>query len=67
MKSHLPAPPVAACRPITTSLHGTQLTDDYAWLREKSSAEVVSYLEAENAYTGCRNVRYRTFAASSLR
>ena len=25
--------------------------DDYAWLREKTSPEVIGYLEAENAYT----------------
>ncbi len=31
-------------------LHGTVLTDDYAWLRDKENPEVTAYLEAENAY-----------------
>ncbi len=31
-------------------MHGTVLIDDYAWLREKESAEVIAYLDAENAY-----------------
>src|SRR5438309_11897664 len=26
------------------------LQDDYAWLREKDSPDVIAYLEAENAY-----------------
>lgn len=46
-----PAPPVAARRPHSTTLHGETLVDDYYWFREKSSPEVISYLEAENAYT----------------
>jgi oligopeptidase B len=45
------APPVANRVPHTTTLHDTQLTDDYAWLRGKDSPEVTAYLEAENAYT----------------
>ena len=32
-------------------LHGRQLTDDYFWLRERQSHEVLDYLRAENAYT----------------
>jgi oligopeptidase B len=31
-------------------LHGTVLSDDYAWLRDKQDPEVTAYLEAENAY-----------------
>ncbi len=45
------APPIAERDPRTLSLHGTALHDDYAWLREKGSLRVQSYLEAENAYT----------------
>jgi oligopeptidase B len=44
-------PPAAAKKPHTTKIHGYTLSDDYFWLREKSSPEVVKYLEAENAYT----------------
>jgi len=45
------APPVATPRRTETTLHGHTLVDDYAWLRERESPEVISYLEAENAYT----------------
>jgi oligopeptidase B len=44
-------PPVAPKKPHTTEIHGMTLKDDYSWLREKSSPEVIKYLEAENAYT----------------
>jgi len=46
----IPAPPVARKDPKQTTLHGITLTDDYAWLRDKESPEVTSYLNAENAY-----------------
>ncbi len=44
-------PPVAAKAPHETKIHGYTLKDDYFWLREKSNPAVISYLEAENAYT----------------
>jgi oligopeptidase B len=47
----LVAPPSANRIPHPTMLHGTVLEDDYAWLREKESPEVLAHLEAENAYT----------------
>lgn len=43
--------PVAKKIPSVTTIHGQQRVDDYAWLRNKGTPEVVSYLEAENAYT----------------
>jgi oligopeptidase B len=46
----LPSPPTARPHRTETRIHGTTLTDDYGWLREKESAETVAYLEAENAY-----------------
>jgi oligopeptidase B len=46
-----PAPPVAKKIPHTTEVHGTTLSDDYFWMRDKKNPEVISYLEAENAYT----------------
>ena len=45
-----PAPPAARKVPRSTELHGETLIDPYAWMREKASPEVRSYLEAENAY-----------------
>jgi oligopeptidase B len=44
-------PPVARREETVTTLHGQRFTDDYAWLREKSSPEVIAFLEQENAYT----------------
>jgi len=43
--------PVAQRQPHSTTLHGETLHDDYFWLRERTSAEVISYLEAENTFT----------------
>ncbi|PYT03573.1 MAG: oligopeptidase B, partial [Acidobacteria bacterium] len=45
------APPVAKKIPHTTTVHGVTLSDDYFWMRDKKNPEVISYLEAENAYT----------------
>lgn len=44
-------PPRARREPVERVLHGDRLMDDYAWLRQKENAEVIEYLEAENAYT----------------
>lgn len=46
------APPIAKKIPTERSHHGHTFVDDYEWLRDKESAEVIAYLEAENAYTG---------------
>lgn len=43
-------PPVARREPTPTTLHGHTLEDDYRWMRDKNSPEVIAYLEAENAY-----------------
>src|SRR5665213_1286055 len=44
-------PPVARREPTPTTLHGITLQDDYRWMRDKESPEVLAYLEAENAWT----------------
>jgi oligopeptidase B len=44
-------PPHARQEPTPTTLHGHTLEDNYRWMRDKSSPEVVAHLEAENAYT----------------
>src|SRR5882724_11632026 len=54
-------PPIAQRRPLTRTFHGIELTDDYAWLKDKRWQEVLrdptvlepdirAYLEAENRY-----------------
>ena len=45
------APPAARRLPKVDTLHGEVRVDDYFWLREKTNAEVIAYLEAENAWT----------------
>jgi oligopeptidase B len=46
-----PAPPVARRQAVEHILHGDRRVDDYAWLRDKNNPEVITYLNAENAYT----------------
>ncbi|MGA2349624.1 MAG: S9 family peptidase [Terracidiphilus sp.] len=43
-------PPIARKERKETSLHGTVLIDDYAWMSDKENPEVTAYLDAENAY-----------------
>ena len=46
-----PVPPVAKQVAHTSVWHGEKVNDPWYWLREKTNPEVVSYLNAENAYT----------------
>jgi len=50
LDSFTPAPPLAPRKPRTRIHHGHVFSDPYEWLRDKD-AEVLAYLEAENAYT----------------
>src|SRR5690606_26471338 len=56
-----PLPPRAQARPVTRTIHGTDITDDYGWLRAENWREVLrdpallpadirDHLSAENAY-----------------
>ena len=45
-----PQPPVAKKVPAPRTHHGDVFVDNYEWLRDKESAEVVEHLKAENAY-----------------
>jgi oligopeptidase B len=44
-------PPVARQEPTPTTLHGQTLEDNYRWMRDKSSPELIAHLTAENDYT----------------
>ncbi len=44
-------PPMARVEPRETTAHGHTRFDDYHWLGEDRTPEVMAYLEAENAYT----------------
>ncbi len=45
------APPVPKKEPRVTELFGRTLVDDYAWMRNKDTPEVLAHLRAEKAYT----------------
>src|SRR4029453_4699579 len=42
--------PMTTKKPKTTNIHGVTLVDDYFWLREKTNPDVMTHLQAENAY-----------------
>lgn len=47
-------PPAARKEPKILKIHGYEIVDNYAWLRdrnEQKSPEIIEYLNAENAYT----------------
>jgi len=49
-------PPIAEIKPYTRIIHGDTVVDNYYWLNDffkkgADSANVIKYLEAENAYT----------------
>jgi oligopeptidase B len=64
-------PPVAAIKPITRSMHGDTVVDNYYWMidyfkKGKDSSEVIKYLEAENKYldtmmSGTKNLQTNLF------
>ncbi len=47
---HAPQAPQTLKVPTPRTHHGDTFTDDYAWLRDTGSAQVLAHLEAENAY-----------------
>jgi oligopeptidase B len=42
--------PIAKKIPFEINYHGQPYKDEYAWLKEKTNPEVISYLEEENSY-----------------
>lgn len=57
-----PRPPVARQVEHISVWHGEKVDDRFHWLREKSSPEVIQYLEAENAYTEALTKDIQPFA-----
>lgn len=51
MNTPKPIPPICAIKPKELTFHGNTRIDNYFWLNERENPEVISYLEAENAYT----------------
>jgi oligopeptidase B len=60
--SPAPTPPVAPRKDHAQVWHGRSFADPYFWLREKGSADVVAYLEAENAYTEATTADLQAFS-----
>jgi prolyl oligopeptidase len=44
-------PPKAEKRPITETMHGVEITDNYRWLEDATSPETEKWVDAESAYT----------------
>lgn len=44
-------PPILLKKTQVFENHGIKRQDDYYWIRDKANPQVISYLEAENAYT----------------
>lgn len=58
-------PPVAKKEPKVLKIHGYEVTDNYAWLRDredKKNPEIIKYLEDENAYTEAHMGPHKAFA-----
>jgi oligopeptidase B len=55
-------PPVARKVPKVDVVHGEVRQDDYHWLRDRDSPDVVAYLEAENAYADAVTKPTQAFA-----
>ena len=49
-----PKPPEAKQVPSVRTFHGDTFTDPYEWMRDKDSADLKSYVAAENVYTSAR-------------
>jgi oligopeptidase B len=57
-------PPVAKKEPKVLKIHGYEIVDDYAWMRdrnEKKDPAVIKYLEEENAYTEANMGKHKPF------
>ena len=50
-QNDFPAPPVAEIKPDSFANFGIKRVDNYFWLKDKKNPNVISYLNAENAYT----------------
>jgi oligopeptidase B len=57
-------PPIAKKEPKVLKIHGYEIVDNYAWLRdreEKKNPEIIKYLEDENAYTEAHMGKHQPF------
>ena len=47
----LPDPPDTAKHPVSDTLHGDTVTDDYRWLEQQRDPQTRSWIDQQNAYT----------------
>jgi oligopeptidase B len=53
------SPPIAKKTEWKEVRHGETVTDDYRWMHKKTDPEVISYLNAENAYTEAHSAPFQ--------
>jgi len=58
-----PVPPVAPVEPRVDTVNGRVMVDNYFWLRDRGSDQVLNYLKAENAYTDSMMAKTEAFQA----
>ena len=58
------SPPIAKKKPTSSITHNHERIDNYAWLREKESPEVIQYLNAENDFTKAHTKHTEKFTES---
>ena len=56
--------PIAKREKNTITVHGIELTDPYAWMKERENAEVLEHLKSENAYTSKMTEHTKDFQKS---
>jgi prolyl oligopeptidase len=44
-------PPVTPTTPVTETLHGRQVTDNFRWLEDKTNPDVIAWTKAQHDYT----------------
>ena len=48
----LGAPPAVAVTPVTDTVGGRRLVDNYRWLEDQQAPDTRAYIDAQMAYTG---------------
>ncbi len=50
-QAQMPGPPSAARIPVTETIHGVAITDNYRWLEEQNSPQTRAWIAGEQKYT----------------
>lgn len=60
------AQPDAKKKPVTFNNHGTTRTDDYFWMNERDSKDVLDYIKEENEYSASYFAKYKQITETLL-